>query len=105
MTGIVDIDIDTRNIDHPFSNETKTNFMAIYLWWGKMILISLFAIAFFVLGIATLISAFHLKNPLEFIMYFFSSNFIILVSLVGIFYPIFQVYTHFQTYKDSHDKK
>jgi hypothetical protein len=62
------------------------------LWWAKMILMALFSIFFLVFGIETLIGAFHLKNPLEFIMYFFSSNLIILVSVVGIIYPAFKIH-------------
>jgi hypothetical protein len=32
-----------------------------------------------------------MKNPLEFIMYFFSSSLIILISMVGIIYPVFRI--------------
>jgi hypothetical protein len=40
-----------------------------------------------------------LKNPLEFIMYFFSASLMILVSLAGILYPTFQVHSFFKTRK------
>ena len=73
--------------------------MGSCFWWGKNILIALFAFFFLVFGIETLIGSFHLKNPLEFIMYFFSSSFMVLVSLVGILYPTFQVHTFFKTRK------
>ena len=63
-------------------------------WWLKMIVIACFSVLFFIFGIETLIGAFHLKNPLEFIMYFFSASLIILVSIVGILYPGFKVYAH-----------
>ena len=62
------------------------------LWWGKNILIAICSLFFLVFGIETLIGAFNLKNPLEFIMYFFSSSLMVLVSLVGILYPTFQVH-------------
>ena len=52
-------------------------------------MVSLF---FLILGIETLIGSFHLKNPLEFIVHFFSASFIVLVSLVGIVYPAIRVY-------------
>jgi hypothetical protein len=32
-----------------------------------------------------------MKNPYEFIMYFFSSSLIILISIVGIIYPAFHL--------------
>ena len=79
--------------------------MVSYLWWGKMILIGFFSLFFLVFGIETLIGAFHLKNPLEFIMYFFSASFMILVSLVGILYPAFQVHAHLKTDRVNHDEK
>lgn len=55
-------------------------------WWGKHILIGAFSVLFLLLGIDTLIAAYHLKNPHEFIMFFFASNLMILVSSVGILY-------------------
>ena len=73
--------------------------MGSCLWWGKNILIALFAIFFLVFGIETLIGSFLLKNPLEFIMYFFSASLMVLVSLVGILYPTFQVHAFFKTRK------
>ena len=79
--------------------------MVSYLWWGKMILIGFFSLFFIVFGIETLIGAFHLKNPLEFIMYFFSASLMILVSLVGILYPVFQVHARLKMGRDSHDEK
>jgi hypothetical protein len=79
--------------------------MVASLWWGKMMLIGFFSLLFLIFGIETLIGAFHLNNPLEFIMYFFSASFMILVSFVGILYPVFQVYDHLKKGKVSHDKK
>jgi hypothetical protein len=71
--------------------------MGSYFWWTKIILLGIFSIFFLVFGIETLIGAFHLKNPLEFIMYFFSASLMILVSLVGILYPIFQVHSYLKS--------
>jgi len=79
--------------------------MGSYFWWGKMILIGFFSLFFLVFGIETLIGAFHLHNPLEFIMYFFSASFMILVSLVGILYPAFQVHAHLKTVRVNRDGK
>jgi hypothetical protein len=79
--------------------------MGSYFWWGKMILIGFFSLFFLVFGIETLIGAFHLKNPLEFIMYFFSASLMILVSIVGILYPTFQVHAYLKAGKVYHDEK
>jgi hypothetical protein len=77
--------------------------MGLYLLWGKSILITIFSLFFLVFGIETLIGAFYLKNPLEFIMYFFSSCLMVLVSLVGILYPTFQVHALFRPRKIDND--
>ena len=75
--------------------------MGSCFWWGKNILIALFAFFFLVFGIETLIGSFLLKNPLEFIMYFFSASLMVLVSLAGILYPTFQVHSFFKTRKSE----
>ena len=75
------------------------------LWWGKMVLIALFSLFFLVFGIETLFGAFRLTNPLEFIMYFFSASLMILVSVVGILYPAFQVHAHLSLEKNHPDEK
>ncbi len=61
-------------------------------WWGKHIVIGAFSVLFLLLGIDTLVPAYHLNNPHEFIMYFFASNLMILVSVVGILYAIIRLY-------------
>ena len=66
-----------------------------------MVLLALLSLFFLIFGIETLIGTFLLKNPFEFIMYFFSSNLIILVSLVGIIYPAFKVHAFLKLKKDS----
>ena len=75
------------------------------IWWGKMILIALFSLFFLLFGIENLVGAFHLTNPLEFIMYFFSASLMILVSIVGILYPAFQVHAHLLQRKNHPDEK
>jgi hypothetical protein len=79
--------------------------MGSYFWWGKMILIGFFSLFFLIFGIETLIGAFHLKNPLEFIMYFFSASLMVLVSIVGILYSVFQVHAHLKTGRVDPDEK
>jgi hypothetical protein len=85
------------------SEEMKS--MGSSLWWGKMILIAFFSLFFLIFGIENLIGAFHLKNPLEFIMYYFSASLMILVSIVGILYPAFQVHAHLSQGKNHPNEK
>ena len=64
-----------------------------YFWWFKHAVIAILSMAFLMLGVQTLVAAYGLANPLYFIMTFFSASLIILISLVGIAYPVVQVYT------------
>lgn len=64
-----------------------------YFWWFKHAVIAILSVAFLILGLQTLIASYSLANPLNFIMAFFSASLIILMSLVGIAYPVVQVYT------------
>ncbi len=56
------------------------------------ILIGVVSSFFLFWGITLLLSAYGLKNPQEFIMLFFSSNFIILISGAGILYAAFRLW-------------
>lgn len=67
--------------------------MKSYFWWFKHAAMTILSIVFLILGVETLVAAYRLTNPLNFIMVFFSSSLIILISLVGILYPVMQVYT------------
>jgi di/tricarboxylate transporter len=64
-----------------------------YFWWFKQAVIAILSITFLILGVQTLVASYGLANPLYFIMTFFSSSLIILISLIGILYPAVQVYT------------
>lgn len=75
------------------------------LWWGKNILIAMASLFFLAFGVETLIGCFYLKNPLEFIVYFFSASFMVLISIVGIIYPAFQVHAFFKPRKLDNDEK
>jgi hypothetical protein len=64
-------------------------FTSIYFWWIRQVVLSLASCLFLFFGIQLLIGAYRLKDPSWFIMLFFSSNLIILISatiLVGIIY-------------------
>ncbi|QTA80811.1 Uncharacterized protein dnl_31240 [Desulfonema limicola] len=51
-----------------------------YLWWAKQILLTVSGLVFMLFGIQILIAAYKLNDPFSFIMTFFASNLIILIS-------------------------
>jgi hypothetical protein len=58
----------------------------------RNILIGILSTFFLFWGITLLLSAYNLKNPLEFIMVFFASNFIVLISGCGILFAAFRLW-------------
>jgi hypothetical protein len=77
--------------------------MDSWLIWGKNIIIALLSVFFLLFGVKSLMIAYTLKNPHEFIMYFFSSSLIILVSIVGIIYPAFRMKSILKLNKTDND--
>ena len=75
--------------------------MGSWLWWAKIFFIGVLSVLFLIFGVETLIGAYKLKNPMEFIMYFFSSSLIILISIVGIIYPAFRIHSFFKNMKNQ----
>jgi len=61
--------------------------MMLFLW-VRNILIGVLSSFFLFWGITLLISAYNMKNPMEFIMVFFASNFIVLISGCGVLYAV-----------------
>lgn len=49
-------------------------------WWVIQVVLALVAIFFILFGIDLLIMAYHITDPFSFIMTFFASNLIILIS-------------------------
>jgi hypothetical protein len=64
----------------------------MFFLWVRYILIGVLSSFFLLWGITVLISAYHMKNPLEFIMVFFASNFIVLISVCGILYAVLHLW-------------
>lgn len=60
--------------------------------WIKPVVIAILSILFFLFGISILISSYLLNNPLEFIMTFFSSSLMILISGVGLCFSATRIY-------------
>lgn len=66
-------------------------------WWGKQILTGALSLFFLLFGIDLLISSYHLKNPHQFIICFFASNLIIMISAVGVLYPAIRIFARLRT--------
>ncbi len=60
----------------PAKEEKRTGFF----WWVRFILFSAIAIFFLGFGVAQMIWTYKINQPIEFLMAFFSSSFIILIS-------------------------
>ena len=73
----------------PEENEEQTG-VSTY-WWIRQIILILIAGFYLVFGIQLLVSAYQLNDPGNFILTFYASNFIILISgalLVGFIYRL-----------------
>jgi hypothetical protein len=66
--------------------------MMALLIWIKNIGVLILSLFFLIIGINTLIGSYHLNNPFEFVMYFFSSSLLILVSIAGLIYCFFKIF-------------
>jgi hypothetical protein len=69
--------------------------MTTVFWWLRQALLILAGCFFLTFGIHVLIAAYRLKDPYSFVMAFFASNFIILISAVlilGFVIRIIRVY-------------
>jgi len=59
--------------------------MNVLIWIKNIIVLSL-SVFFLIIGVNTLLGSYNVKNPLEFVMYFFSASLLILVCIVGVIY-------------------
>jgi len=51
------------------------------LFWVRHIFLTLLSVFFLIFGVQVLLAAYRLEDPFAFIMTFFASNFIILISI------------------------
>ncbi len=65
------------------NNKIKTIYYR-YLWWPWQLFLLSAAVLFLLFGFAVFIYAYRLEDPFSFIITFFSSNLIILISAVMI---------------------
>jgi hypothetical protein len=69
--------------------------MSNLFWWIRQIVLIAVSAFFLYFGIQVLISAYELKDPFSFLMTFFASNFMILISgtlIIGFAYRMITAY-------------
>lgn len=64
--------------------------MRLFLIWIKNITVLTLSLFFLIIGVNTFIGSFNINNPIEFVMYFFSSSLLIMVCFVGLIYFVFR---------------
>jgi len=64
--------------------------MKIVIVWIKNFAVLILSLFFLIIGVNTFLGSFNINNPIEFVMYFFSSSLLILVCIVGIIYFVFR---------------
>lgn len=63
-------------------------------WWVTQVILSFLAIFFIIFGIDLLYMAYRLNEPFSFIMTFFASNLIILISATLLFSFVWKIVSH-----------
>lgn len=71
-------------------------------WWATQIVLALIAIFFILFGINLLYMAYQITDPFSFIMTFFASNFIILISAALLLSFILKIVN---TFKKTNEKE
>ena len=69
--------------------------MSNLIWWIRQIVLTSISAFFLYFGIRLLVSAYKLNDPFTFLMTFFASNFIILISaalMIGFAYRMITAY-------------
>ncbi|MFC1812680.1 hypothetical protein ACFL03_08310 [Thermodesulfobacteriota bacterium] len=60
-------------------------------WWARQVVLILLGCFFLIFGIHILVSSYKLEEPFSFILTFFASNFIILISLTLVIIFVYQM--------------
>ena len=79
-----------------------------YSWWFIQVLMILLSVFFTIFGIDLLVGAYSINNPFTFIMIFFSSSFIILISLtlfIVFIIKIVRMYRYLKATPENHNKQ
>lgn len=78
-----------------------TEFKIDKIWWVKQILLIVLGGFYLYFGVKLLIASYQLNNPFTFLLTFFASNFIILISaalLIGFVYRLVTAYRYFKKF-------
>lgn len=78
--------------------------MSIIFWWIRQVVLIVIGAFFLYYGIHLLISSYSLKDPFVFIMTFFASNFIILISGTLVFGFAYRMVTVFRQSKKNDEE-
>ena len=78
--------------------------MSIIFWWIRQAVLIVIGAFFLYYGIQLLISSYSLKDPFVFIMTFFASNFIILISGTLVFGFAYRMICAFRHSKKSDEE-
>lgn len=70
-------------------------------WWFSQIILVVLSIFFIILGIDLLYTAYQLGEPFSFIMTFFASNFIILISATLLFSFVYKIVRYIRKTKQK----
>ena len=69
-------------------------------WWIRQIILILLGIFFLYYGVELLVASYRLNDPYTFIMTFFASNFIILISAALVFGFAYRMVTVYRQLKN-----
>ena len=78
--------------------------MSIIFWLIRQVVLILIGAFFLYYGVQMLISSYDLKDPFIFIMTFFASNFIILISATLVFGFTYRIIMAFRQSKKNDEK-
>jgi len=70
-------------------------------WWVTQIILLALAIFFIIFGIDLLYTAYQLSEPFSFIMTFFASNLIILISATLLFSFVWKIVSYIRKTKEN----
>lgn len=86
----------------PNENGRETEYKIDKIWWVKQIMLIVLGGFYLYFGVHLLIASYQLNNPFSFLLTFFASNFIILISaalLIGFVYRIVTAYRYIKKMK------
>ena len=77
--------------------------MFSFFWWVRQVFLILAGCFFLIFGILLLVSAYKMKNPYSFIMAFFASNLMILISATLVLGFVLRMVKAYRLSKNNED--